>query len=100
MTPAPEPGLPACAASGCRSVTALITLYTAPGCHLCERARSALLRLRAEHRFELQERDITLDDDLHRAYLERIPVICLDGEELFDYFVDEDMLRARLESLH
>jgi glutaredoxin len=79
---------------------ALITLYTSPGCHLCEQARDALLRVRESHPFELVERDIAGDDDLHRAYLERIPVIALDGEELFDYFVDEEALRTRLASLH
>jgi len=79
---------------------ALVTLYGSPGCHLCDSARSVLLRIRAEYDFELLERDITLDDDLHRLYLERIPVVALDGEELFDYFVDEAALRARLASLH
>ena len=54
--------------------------------------------LQAELGFALCERDITDDDALHRAYLERIPVIALDGEELFDYFVDEPVLRERLES--
>jgi glutaredoxin len=79
---------------------ALVTLYTSPGCHLCEQARSVLLRVREDHAFELLERDITCDEDLHRAYLERIPVIALDGQELFDFFVDEGALRARLASLH
>jgi hypothetical protein len=46
--------------------------------------------------FELEERDITLDDALHRAYLERVPVGTLHGEELFEYFVDPDILRERL----
>ena len=40
--------------------------------------------------------DITGDDELHRRYLERIPVVCLDGEELFEYHVDEAALRHRL----
>lgn len=79
---------------------ARVTLYTSPGCHLCEQARAALAEIRREHPFELVERDITGDDALHRAYLERIPVIALDGEELFDYFVDERELRARLAGLH
>lgn len=42
------------------------------------------------------ERDIEADDDLLRRYLERIPVVALDGEELFDFFVDEPLLRERL----
>jgi hypothetical protein len=43
-----------------------------------------------------EEIDITTDDALHAAYLERIPVITLDGEEHFEYFVDESALRALL----
>ncbi len=40
--------------------------------------------------------DITSDDDLHRRYLERIPVVALGDEELFDFFVDEAALEAKL----
>jgi glutaredoxin len=75
-----------------------VTLYTRPGCHLCDEAREALERVRAETPFALHERDITEDDALHRRYLERIPVVVLDGEELFDYFVDEGALAARLKA--
>ena len=73
-----------------------VTLYGRPGCHLCDDARDALLRVRADHPFELVEIDIESDDALQRAYLERIPVVALDGEELFDFFVDETALEARL----
>ena len=73
-----------------------VTLYGRPGCHLCDDARGVLERLRGELPFALVERDIERDDALHRAYLERIPVIALDGEELFDFFVDEAELRRRL----
>jgi glutaredoxin len=75
-----------------------ITLFGKPDCPLCDDARAVLERIRADHPFELVERDITVDDDLHRAYFERIPVITIDGEELFDYHVDEPALRARLRS--
>ena len=40
--------------------------------------------------------DITTDDVLHAAYLERIPVVALDGVELFEHFVDEPALRDQL----
>jgi len=75
-----------------------VTLYTRPGCHLCDDARAALRRLRARHAFEIHEVDIETDDALHAAYLERIPVICLDGEHVSDYFLDEPTLTARLNS--
>jgi glutaredoxin len=77
-------------------MTHTITLYGKPGCHLCDDARAALERIRSAHGFELVERDITEDDALHRAYLERIPVIELDGRELYEFFVDEQDLGARL----
>ncbi len=74
-----------------------VTLYGRPGCHLCDDARAALERVRARVPFALEERDITADDELHRAYLVRIPVVCLDGEELFEYHVDEAVLAQRLQ---
>ena len=69
-----------------------VTLYGRPGCHLCDDARAALQRVRAAHPFHLEEVDIETDDALLKRYLERIPVIALDGEELFDFFVDEEAL--------
>jgi glutathione S-transferase len=73
-----------------------VTLYGRPGCHLCDDARVALARVQARVPFRLQEVDITRDDALHARYLERIPVIALDGEEVFDYFVDEEALERRI----
>ena len=76
-----------------------VTLYGRPGCHLCDEARDALERMRASHGFTLEERDIERDERLLGRYLERIPVICLDGVELYDYAVDEDDLARRLSLL-
>ena len=73
-----------------------VTLFGRPDCHLCEEARAALERVRAVHPFALVEVDIEADEALLKRYLERIPVIALDGEELFDFFVDERLLRERL----
>jgi glutaredoxin len=73
-----------------------VTVYGRPGCHLCEEALAQLRPLARELGFSLAEVDIEGDDDLHRRYLERIPVIVLDGEELFDFFLDETALRAAL----
>jgi glutaredoxin len=73
-----------------------VSLYGRPGCHLCDDARDRLRALSGELGFTLAEHDIEADDDLLRRYLERIPVIALDGEELFDFFVDEPELRRRL----
>ncbi len=74
----------------------LVELYGHADCCLCQTAREVLERLRVELGFDLVERDITADEALHRAYFERVPVVALDGEEVFDYHVDEAVLRARL----
>ena len=70
-----------------------LTLYSRPGCHLCDDARAVLDRVGEAY----EEVDIESDDALHKRYLERIPVVVVDGEEAFDFFVDEAALRARLE---
>ena len=74
----------------------VVTLYGRPGCHLCDEARAVLERIRATQPFRLEEIDIESDDALLKRYLERIPVIALDGEELFDHFVEEETLRPKL----
>jgi len=52
--------------------------------------------VRADEPFELVERDIERDDALLRAYLERIPVVTVNGAEVFEFVVDERILRDRL----
>ena len=69
-----------------------LVLYGRPGCHLCDDARTVLERI--GHPFE--EVDVEADDELLARYLERIPVIALDGDELYDFFVDEADLRELL----
>jgi glutaredoxin len=76
--------------------TPTLTLYSRPGCHLCDDAREALERVRARAPFTLTEVNIETDDSLLRRYLERIPVVAVGDEELFDYYVDEAALEARL----
>ena len=76
--------------------TPTLTLYSRPGCHLCDDARAALERVRARAPFTLREVNIETDDSLHSRYLERIPVVALGDEELFDFFVDEAALEDRL----
>jgi glutaredoxin len=74
----------------------VVTLYLAPGCHLCESAQRVLAAVREEIPFQLVEVDIDGDPRLESAYRERIPVVAVDGEEAFTYFVHPDGLRRRL----
>ena len=75
-----------------------VVLYGREGCCLCDEARTVLSRAlsRNPHAFEFQERDIDTDEALLKAYLERIPVVTIDGAEAFELFVDELELERRL----
>jgi hypothetical protein len=75
-----------------------IVLYTRPGCCLCDTAREVITRVGTRHpsAFALQERDIETDESLLRAYLERIPVVTIDGEEAFELAIEERALERRL----
>jgi len=65
-----------------------LVLYARPGCHLCEEAREAVqsvLEDRAARGLPVPrvvERDIESDPAWRSAYLERIPVLELDGRRL------------------
>ena len=77
-----------------------VTLYTRPGCHLCDEARQAILGLRDElPPFELREVNIEQDEDLMGRYLERIPVVAVDGEVVSELELKLDLLRASLDTV-
>jgi glutaredoxin len=78
----------------------LVKLYARPDCHLCDEARAGLESLRSDGLdFELEEVDINSDESLLKRYVERIPVVELNGEIVSELWLDTDGLRARLDTL-
>lgn len=73
-----------------------VTLYHAEGCHLCERAREQVARVRRDVPFELTEVDIGGNPDLEARYREWLPVVEIDGRRAFVYYVDEAAFRRKL----
>jgi glutaredoxin len=71
-----------------------VVLYARNGCHLCDEARDVIATVRASAPFAFEEVDIETDDALVREYGVRIPVVTVDGEELFEYRVDPADLAA------
>ena len=69
-----------------------VVLYHAQGCHLCDRARRVL----DEAGVNYDEIDITGDPALEARYREWLPVVEIDGERAFVYYVDPAGLRRRL----
>lgn len=73
-----------------------VTIYHAAGCHLCDRARAIVREARKAAPFELEEVDIAGDPDLEAQYREWLPVVEIDGERAFVYYVDPAALRRKL----
>jgi glutaredoxin len=65
-----------------------VTLYSRPGCHLCDDARAVLQAQRARTPFDLEEVSIESSDRLLADYGLRIPVVVVDGREEFEVTVD------------
>ena len=74
-----------------------LLVYSKPGCHLCEEAVRVLTQFQTQVPFTLEEINIEDDPALFAKYGEQIPVVLLNGEFLFEYAVDEDILRQKLE---
>jgi hypothetical protein len=71
-----------------------VVLYTASGCHLCDRARKTLVAELGDEGFE--EVLIDGDDELEARHREWLPVVEIGGERAFAYFVDAGSLRRKL----
>ena len=75
-----------------------VTLFSRPGCHLCDDAHAVLEAVRRETPFQLEVRDISGDLALLAAYRHDIPVIAIDGVEAFRHTVSAPELRRRLDA--
>ena len=78
------------------TVSARVTLYSKPGCHLCDDAREVVQRVCADLGTDFEEVDITASAELMDAYGEQIPVTLVDGRQHDFWRVDERRLRAAL----
>lgn len=77
-----------------------VVVYSRPGCHLCEEAIEQIIALHEQgYRFNLHEIDIESNDLLLRRYLERIPVVEVDGLEVSELVLDRAGLVARLDTV-
>ena len=75
-----------------------VTVYHAEGCHLCERALAQVRAFGNDLEFELEEVAIDGDPELESRYRELIPVVEIEGEQAFTYYVHEVGFRRRLEA--
>lgn len=74
-----------------------LTLFSRRGCHLCEVMQAAVERLAPHYRFTLEVIDIDRDPALQARYSWEVPVLCVDGERIATYRLDEAKLHQALE---
>jgi glutaredoxin len=71
----------------------VLTLYSKPGCHLCEELRAELDELQPELGFAVEEIDITRDPELFERYRCEIPVLLVNEVELGRGRIDLQIVR-------
>ena len=79
-----------------------LTIYSKPGCHLCDEMKSLVHRIIAQqpndHAIALDEIDISSDSALVDRYGLEIPVLLIDGKKVAKYRVSETELTQMLEA--
>lgn len=78
-----------------------LTIYSKPGCHLCDEMKSLVHRVVAERTgggIAIDEIDISGDRELLDRYGLEIPVLLIDGKKVAKYRVSEEELRGMLEA--
>jgi hypothetical protein len=78
------------------AATPRVTLYSKPGCHLCDDARVVVTHVCAELGECFAEIDILSSPELAARYGDEIPVTLVDGAQHDFWRVDPDRLRAAL----
>ena len=71
-----------------------VTLYSRPGCHLCDEMKAVVARVvrELETPVTIDEVDISIDADLEARYGLEIPVLLIDGKKAAKYRVTEGEL--------
>ena len=75
----------------------LVTLYSKPGCHLCEDAKSIIEPLLAEFGATLREVNIETDAPLTERFGYDIPVIFINDRKAAKHRVDPQQFRRQLQ---
>jgi len=70
-----------------------LTIYSRPGCHLCDEMKSVVAAVARSVPITLEEVDISADPALEAEYGLEIPVLMVEGKKAAKYRIGEDQLR-------
>jgi len=73
-----------------------VTIYSRPGCHLCEEAKAQIAPMLKEFGVRLTEINIDEDPDLRARYDYDVPVIFLGARKAAKHRVDPSQFRRQL----
>ena len=76
-----------------------VTIYTRPGCHLCEEMKEVMSGSGCAGLYALEELDIENDPELFARYRFEIPVLFINGVEAFRHSLRADEFRAYVTAL-
>ena len=71
---------------------AALTVYSRPGCHLCDEMKAVIDRVRGTTPMTIEIVDISADPSLEARYGLEIPVLLVDGRKAAKYRVSEEEL--------
>ena len=74
-----------------------VIVYSRPGCHLCDEAKHAIESAGCQDQFTFAEVNIESDPELLRKYKYDIPVVTIDGAEVFRHRVDSQKFRELIQ---
>jgi hypothetical protein len=77
-----------------------VTLYTRPGCHLCDDARREMLAANYQDLYSLREINIDSDPALTRRYGWEIPVVAINGVDTFKYRLTSAEFKREIRGAH
>ena len=75
----------------------VVTIYSKPGCHLCEEAKAVMLAAGCRELFTMTETNIETDPQLLALYRYDIPVILIEGEEVFRHRLRAEDFRTAIQ---
>jgi glutaredoxin len=78
---------------------AQVTLYTRPGCHLCDEAKQQILAAGIEEEYTYKEVNIEQDEEAYERYKFEIPVITINGRKAFKHRLTAKEFRAEIREL-
>ena len=70
-----------------------LTIYSRPGCHLCDDMKAVIARVARNLPLDVEEIDISGDAELEALYGLEVPVLMIGGRKAAKYRIGEDELR-------